>query len=370
MADMAHAAVLVAPWKFEFRDMRLPEIGPEDGLLRMEAAGLCGTDYEQVAGHLKGTRWDVMPIVPGHEILGFIERIGAEAAKRWNVREGDRVVLETPIPCGHCFHCAIGQPLLCKSNMGYGLRTGLATAPGLWGGYATHVYLHPRARLHKAPGDIPGGVMTLFNPLANAVRWAYEKPALKMGESIVILGAGQRGLMAIVAAQEAGAGRIIITGTKRSPRRLELARALGAHAAIVADEGDTIERVRAANDGRLADVVLDCTSGSVEPVSQSVSMVRPGGKIVIAGLKSKKPVPIVTDTLVANEIEIMGAFSSSWTSIESAIDILKRRWRELAQVCTHTYPLAAAEKAVRVLGREITDGPETVHVHLDLNRAA
>ncbi|MDE0441603.1 MAG: alcohol dehydrogenase catalytic domain-containing protein, partial [Gammaproteobacteria bacterium] len=112
MADKADAAVLTGPRNFEFREFDLPDIGPDEGVLRVEAAGLCGTDYEQYTGHLAGTPWDITPIIPGHEIMGWLERVGPEAAKRWGAREGDRVVVESIIPCGHCFQCAIGKTTL------------------------------------------------------------------------------------------------------------------------------------------------------------------------------------------------------------------------------------------------------------------
>ena len=96
----AHAAVLTGPRKLEMRDFPLPEIGPDDGLLRVEANGLCGTDYHQYRCEYK-LDGGKLPIIPGHEPIGWIEKIGAIAAKRWNLSEGDRVVLKAPLPCGH-----------------------------------------------------------------------------------------------------------------------------------------------------------------------------------------------------------------------------------------------------------------------------
>src|ERR1700716_3041548 len=143
MDKSAHAAVLTEPRNFEFRDFPIPEIAEHDGLLRVEAAGLCGTDYEQFGGHLKDTPWDIRPIIPGHEIQGWIEKIGCEASRRWRIKEGDRVVVEASIPCGKCYQCQNGRAVLCSSGMGYGLRISSSRPPHLWGGYATHMYLHP-----------------------------------------------------------------------------------------------------------------------------------------------------------------------------------------------------------------------------------
>ena len=367
MSEKATAAVLTEPRSFEFQDFAIPEIGAEDAILRVEAAGLCGTDYEQYAGHLAGTGWDVTPIIPGHEIMGWIDRIGPDAARRWNVKEGDRVVVEGIIPCGHCFQCAIGATTLCESHQGYGLYASTEVPPGLWGGYATHMYLHPKVQVHKAPADVPRDVLSLFNPLSNAVRWAYEAPNTGIGDTIVIEGPGQRGLLSVVAAREAGAGMIVVTGTSQDAHRLELARRLGATATIDVDAEDPVERVRELTDGRKADVVLEVSAGATRPVIDAVDMVRRGGKVVLAGLKSFRPVgDLITDKIVINEIQLMGVLSAGWTSIEKSLDILRRRGEELEPLCTHMFPLQDADKAVRALGREYEDDTEVVHIALDI----
>jgi alcohol dehydrogenase len=369
MAERAEAAVLVGPRRFEFQEFGLPDVGPEEGVLRVEAAGLCGTDHEQYAGHLAGTPWDVTPIIPGHEIMGWIDRVGPAAAQRWGVKEGDRVVVEAIIPCGHCFQCAIGSTTLCESGRGYGLYTSTKVAPALWGGYASHMYLHPKAVLHKVPAGIPTDVLSLFNPLSNAVRWAYEAPNLRIGETIVIEGPGQRGLLSVVAAREAGAGTVIITGTAQDTHRLALARELGADHTIDVSRENPVERVKEITGGRKADVVLEVSAGATQPVVDAVDMVRRGGRIVLAGLKSFKPVAgLVTDKIVINEIQMIGVLSAGWTSIEKALDILKRRGKDLEPLCTHMFPLGEADKAVRALGREYDDGCEVVHVALEMDK--
>ncbi len=366
MTDTAQAAVLTEPRHFEYREFDIPEIGPDDGLLRVEAAGLCGTDYEQFTGDLDGTKWDTRPIIPGHEILGHVDRMGREAAREWGVKEGDRVTVDSSIPCGRCFQCNAGRAVLCKSGIGYGIRMGCADPPHLWGGYASHMYLHPRARLHPVPDDIPTDVMSLFNPLSNAVRWMLEKPNMKMGDKVVITGPGQRGLLAVFAARLAGAAQIIITGKEEDAHRLKLAAELGADATINVDAEDPVERVRDLTGGERADIVLDVSAFSTEPLIQALDMVRPGGTIVVAGLKGQKPLEgFVSDRLILDEISMLGVLSSGWLSVETAIDMIRRNWRELQVLCTHGYPVGEAEKAVRVLGREITDGPEAVHIHID-----
>lgn len=367
MTEKANAAVLTAPRTFEFREFDVPEIGQDDAVLRVEAAGLCGTDYEQYSGHLVGTPWDVTPIIPGHEIMGWIDRIGPQAAKKWNVREGDRVVVEAVIPCGHCFQCAVGSTTLCEANVGYGLYASTEVAPSLWGGYATHMYIHPRALLHKVPHDIPRDVLSLFNPLSNGVRWASEAPNMQMGDTVVIEGPGQRGLLSLIAAREAGAGKIIVTGTSQDAKRLELALQLGATAVIDVEKENAVERVIELTDGRKADIVVEVSAGATQPVIDAVDMVRRGGKVVLAGLKGFKPVGgLITDKIVINEIQLIGVLSAGWVSIEKSLDLLRRHGDELQVLCTHMFPLSEADTAVRALGREHDDGTEVVHIALDV----
>ena len=218
MTIRATAAVLEKPRDLQLRDFTVPDIGPDEGLLRVEACGLCGTDYEQWQGHLRD--WGGgLPIIPGHEVIGFIEAVGSNAAKRWKVAEGDRVAVEPVIPCGHCSQCVTGAYTRCETDSGYGLYHGTKVAPLLWGGYATHLYLHPRAMLHHLPTGVPPDVMTLFNPLSNAVRWIYEVGKVGLGSTVVVSGPGQRGLLATFVAKQAGATSIIVTGIGKDARR-------------------------------------------------------------------------------------------------------------------------------------------------------
>ena len=110
MARMSRAAVQIADRQIEVREFPIPQIGEDDALLRIEATGICGTDYEQYQGELKWVRY---PVIPGHEPMGIIEEIGERAAQRWGVRPGDRVVVEPMVPCGSCERCLTGHYVGC-----------------------------------------------------------------------------------------------------------------------------------------------------------------------------------------------------------------------------------------------------------------
>ena len=360
----ATAFVLESARNLQAREFPIPEIRADDALLRVEACGLCGTDYEQWLGHMEHFG-SGMPIIPGHEIMGHIERIGPLAAKRWKVKEGDRVAIEPIIPCGHCEDCVQGEYTRCQSDLGYGLYQSAAVAPHLWGGYATHVYLHPRTMVHKLPADVPTDLMTLVNPLSNAIRWAYEIGGASLGKTVVIAGPGQRGLLAAAAARKAGASNIIVTGTSADAARLDLALKLGATAVIDVEKEDPVARVRELTGGALADVVLDVSAGAVTPILQGIDMVKRGGRVVLAGLKGKNQLNnFPVDKVVLREIQLLGVLSAGWQSTELAIEMIRADAEQLKALCSHVFTLDKATEAVRTLGREISDGKDAVHITL------
>jgi threonine dehydrogenase-like Zn-dependent dehydrogenase len=128
---------------------------------------------------------------------------------------------------------------------------------------------------------------------------------------------------------------------------------------------DIVERVRKVTGGERADVVLDMSAGSTEPVLQAVDLARTGGRIVLAGLKNGKPVDgLMTDKIVANELQVLGGFASTAGSLQTALEILKAHQHKLGRLCSHSFALDQADLAVRTLGREVDDGKEVVHVTL------
>src|SRR5712692_10219068 len=148
----SRAAVLEAPRSLAVRELPLPAIGDDDGLLRVEACGLCGTDHEEYTGHL----FPGYAFIPGHESVGVIEQLGPAAARRWNVRVGDRVAVEVFLSCGACAECLNATYRRCARH---GLRdmygfVPLDRAPGLWGGYAQYQYLAPDSLLLPVPDTL------------------------------------------------------------------------------------------------------------------------------------------------------------------------------------------------------------------------
>src|SRR5207244_9120466 len=171
-----------------------------------------------------------------------------------------------PIPCGHCRACLEGRYQVCRGRGGMFAHgyVRLSHPPGLWGGYADYMYLDPGSVLHKVRADIPASIAVMFNPLGAGFRWAVEIPATAPGDSVLVLGPGQRGLASVIAARAAGADTIIVTGLSRDARKLALARELGADHVIDVEREDARARVRKLTGGRGAEVVIGVTANGAD----------------------------------------------------------------------------------------------------------
>lgn len=322
----AHALVLAGPASLVPREFDLPPTSAETGRLRIEACGLCGTDHEQYSGHLAAP----FSFIPGHEIVGTIEELGPEAAARWGVSEGDRVAVEVFQSCRACDACNRGEYRRCTRN---GLRTmfGFVDAdlePGLWGGYSTHLHLSPDAMLLPLPADLDPVLATVFNPLGAGIRWAATIPSTTRGDVVAVLGPGIRGICAAVAAKEAGAAFVAMTGLgPRDQPRLALAGRFGVDLAIDVAEEDPAERLKQVTGG-LADVVVDVTAKAPTAFAQGVALARPGGTIVVAGTRGGGGTPgFDPDHLVYKELTLKGSLGVDFPAYRAAIDLLvSRRW--------------------------------------------
>lgn len=318
---MVRALVLEEPRRLVEHEFPRPEIGDDDGLVRVEACGLCGTDHEQYSGELFGG----FPFIPGHETIGVLEQVGARAAKRWGVRAGDRVAVEVFQSCRACAACLQGQYRRCE-------RHGLADmygfipverAPSLWGGYAEYQYLGPDAMVLPVPDGLDPVTATLFNPLGAGIRWGVTIPDTQPGDVVAILGPGVRGLAALIAVRAAGAGFVLVTGHGPGDApRLALARELGADRTVDVASEEPVGVLRAAT-GRLADVVVDVTAKAPAALGQAVTLARPGGTVVLAGTRGATDTPgFVPDHVVFKELRIFGALGVDVDAYRAALDLL------------------------------------------------
>jgi alcohol dehydrogenase len=357
-ARLAGALVLEEPRKLVAREIAVPDTGDDDALLRVEACGLCGTDHEQYTGHLPAG----FAFVPGHETVGVVERIGDAAAQRWGVSAGDRVAVEVFQSCRACDACRAGAYQRCERH-GLGDMYGYIPVdkpPGLWGGYAQYQYLGPDAIVHRVPDALDPVVATMFNPLGAGVRWGVTVPGTNTGDVVAVLGPGVRGLSAVAAAKEAGAGFVMVTGRGlRDADRLAMAGDFGADLALDVADTNPVRALRDATGG-LADVVVDVTAKAPEAFTQAIALARPAGTVVVAGTRGGPgPPDFQPDHIVYKELRIIGALGVDSAAYRAALGLLVTGRYPFADLPRHVAGLDDAEDLIRSLAGE--GGPPPVH---------
>jgi alcohol dehydrogenase len=331
----ATALVLEGPRRLATRSLALPEISDNDGLLRVEACGLCGTDHEQFTGVITAG----YPFIPGHETVGVVESLGAAASERWGVKEGDRVAVEVFQSCRDCSECRDGRYRRCVRH---GIRDmygfiSVDKPPGLWGGYADYQYLGPDAMLLPIPDGLDPVMATVFNPLGAGIRWGVTVPGTAPGDVVAVLGPGIRGLCAAAAAKSSGASFVMVTGVgPRDATRLETAHRFGADLAVDVSAVDPVTALKKSA-GRLADVVVDVTAKAPSAFAQAVDLARPGGTVVVAGTRGTASTPgFSPDSVVFKELRILGALGVDVAAYEGALALLANEaypFAELPRSC-------------------------------------
>lgn len=347
----ARQVIFSAQDRITIDEQEIPEIAPDDVLLRVALVGICATDLHLLAGHIGNP----FPLVPGHEFVGEIAAIGSRAAHRRGLKSGDRIAVEMLLPCRGCARCREGRYNLCEQDdmaaglergRQYGVNIPRTVTPGLWGGYAEYLTVPAEAIVHRLPNALPWRVAVLVEPLAVAFR-AIHRARLSPGDSVVIIGPGPVGILAAAAARSAGASSVIVVGTRNS--RLEVARRFGVDATVNSRSEDTESAVRAALAGGLADVVIE-TAGVAPAQQQAVTLVRRGGRVVLAGAcGANVPIRLLADEhLLTREIDILPSFLSAG-GFEPAISLLARGEFPFADLVTHEFPLEKLAEAFRVI---------------------
>jgi threonine dehydrogenase-like Zn-dependent dehydrogenase len=341
-----NAMVMTGRRRSELRELPVPPTAADAGLLLVEAAGVCGSDvgfYDK----------DLSPRVLGHENVGTITELGSIAARRWGVGEGDRVVLEEYLPCGHCDFCRSSEFRLCMESdasanpnaLRYG-STPLTVAPALWGGFSQYLYLHPNTVAHRLAPGVSAVEASLALPLANGYEWAYVEGRTRPGDVVVIIGPGQQGLGCVLAAKQAGAGKIIITGQRRDTARLEVATRLGADATLYADDDDLVGKIRELTSGQMADLVIDTAAGSESTISLALDLARKRGRIVVPATSMRPLRDVEFYKITRKYLTVQGVRGHSYGAVEWAIALISSGEHPLDQMCSLEVGLTAADQAI------------------------
>jgi threonine dehydrogenase-like Zn-dependent dehydrogenase len=365
MAEHVLAAVRTGPRTTELQDFPMPEVPDNGALLKVEVAGICGTDVKMYAKPAIGA-----PVIMGHENVGVIARAGRRFAEQHGVEEGDRVFVEHYVACHRCEWCRLGEYRHCEATdwrtnpdaRRYGYTT-CEHPYHLWGGFAQYMYLPWNAVLHGVPDGVSPELAGLVTPLSNGIEWALYDCGVGFMSTVLIQGPGQQGLSQVVACRQAGAALIILTGTSHDAARLEVGLALGADHVIDVERDDPLGRVMEVTGGTGVDVVLDCTAGAgVAPILLGIdALKRRAGTLLVQGELAAFPdFPI--KKLTEKAITIKSARGHSYRAVELALAQLASRRFPLEALTTHEFPLAEVDRAIRTVGGELAE--DAIHVSL------
>jgi threonine dehydrogenase-like Zn-dependent dehydrogenase len=292
----------------------LPRLAkPDDVLLRVERASICGTDIHIVSsppGH-PATPGSVL----GHEYVATVEETGGGVE---HLRPGDRVVIDPNITCGLCRYCRMGLTNVCSQMTTLGIYRD--------GGLA-EFNLAPARALHRISRSVPPESATLAEPLS-CVLHAFERAALTLGESVAILGAGPIGLLFLMLSKAAGAGRVFLLEPVEFRRRM--AREFGADEAFDPNSEDCGAEINAAT-GIGVDLVVDA-AGSQLP--EALDLVRPGGRVLLFGLNQHAVRPFNQYLPTRKEVTILGSFIQR-TEFPKAVRLLEAGILPMERLVTH-----------------------------------
>jgi threonine dehydrogenase-like Zn-dependent dehydrogenase len=352
---------MTGPKATEVRDLPLPDIPADAGLLRVIAAGICGSDVPMYASNTN------VPRILGHENVGTIAKIGDIAKERWGLNVGDMVALEEYLPCGHCIDCRSGEYRSCLQTdskrpgaLRYG-TTGIATEPSLWGGYSQYQFLHPRSVFHKVPEGVDPRIAAMALPIGNGFQWAYLDGQAGPGQTVVVQGPGQQGLACVVAAKAAGASTVICTGLARDAHRLEAAKRLGADYVVMVDEEPLNDALTRITKGEGVDLVLDTSSGGAqEVIGGGIKALKKRAKLLTAAYKRTLIDKFDLDLVIQKQATVRGVRGHSYKAVELALDLMARKTVDLRAMSTHHFGLDDVDHALRLVGGEIQDG--AIHV--------
>ena len=314
-------------------DAPTPQIGPRDVLVNVTHAGICGTDrhiYEWDAWSRSRVK---LGITTGHEFVGRVVAVGSAVNR---VSAGQRVSAEGHIGCGVCQPCRTGNGHICEKVDILGIDCD--------GCFAPYVRV-PEENIWPVHSSIPDHIAAVFDPLGNAMHTVMA--AGVSGRSVLITGVGIIGLMAVTIAHAAGAGTILVTD--RDPKRLALAKELGADVTFAADDADWPQEARKLTHDQGPEVLLEM-SGHPKAIRQGFAALRNGGTAALLGLPAE---PVAID--LPNDIIFKGAtvlgingrrMFSTWYQVENFL--LSGRLN-LEPIVTHRLPMEAFEKGFKLM---------------------
>ena len=284
MHPTSKALVLMEKKKFEIKEYPILDPAEAGALIKVELAGICGTDVHVYNGQVPGK--EPYPVILGHEIVGKIEKLGeclTTDSQGLPIKEGDRVFVAPAIACGKCYKCLVSEaPTRCQFKKAYGFVKNPDQEPHLTGGFSSYLQMSYTGSLFLKTDVSPSSAVVL-EPFTIALH-ALEKASIQIGDVVIVQGSGAIGLLTVLGAKLTGASKIISIGAPQG--RLDLAKELGADVTINIEKYGPDERITIAKEhtpnGFGADVVLEC-AGSPKAVREGLDMLGEGGTFVEVG---------------------------------------------------------------------------------------
>lgn len=315
---------------FVINEIPVPEITPDQVLIRVEYVGICGSDVHYFHDGRCGTFVvGEEPFMLGHECAGTIVEVGSEVK---NLVTGDRVCVEPGITCGKCEHCKSGEYNLCPDVKF------LATPPIQ--GCNERYLAFPAELCYKLPDNMSTRVGALIEPLSTCM-YSARLSEVTVGDTVVILGAGCIGLLIMMCCKARGASKVIICDLENI--RLEKAKELGADYTINSREADVLAEVERLTNGRGADIVIEAAGNKVT-IAQTPFLVRQGGLILLVGMSAEEEITYNFGQIMAKEARIKSQFRFVNT-FPTAIAAVESGLIPLEKIVTHEFSFNDIQKA-------------------------
>src|SRR6201747_810811 len=353
--DRMKAWVLGGPEELFLREKPTPVPGRAEVLVRIDAVAICATDLEVIHSGSPASILGGLPFnknfTPGHEYMGTVVALGPEVDE---FKIGERVSVEIHAGCGQCKRCRQGMYTSC---LNYGKPDKGHRANGFTtdGGFAEYAINHINT-LARVPDTMSDAEATLVVTAGTSMYGLTELGGLVAGESVVVIGPGPIGLLAVAVAKALGASPVILTGTRN--KRLAIGQELGAGRVININDEDAVEVVRECTGGIGADYVVEC-AGTEATINQAIHMTNRGGKICLAAFPHD-PVTMDLAHLVKNNIYAYGIRGEGRSATRRAMALMAEKRFDARKIHTHTFALADLPTALRYARDRVDDAIKVV----------
>ena len=363
--DRMKVWVLGGPDELFLRDKPTPVPARAEVLVRIDAVAICATDLEIIHSGSPASIQGGLPFnknfTPGHEYMGTIAALGPDVDE---FRIGERVSVEIHAGCGQCKRCRQGMYTSCL-NYGRPEKGHRANGFTTDGGFAEYAVNHINT-LARVPDTMSDAEATLVVTAGTSMYGLTELGGLVAGESVVVIGPGPIGLLAVAVAKALGASPVILTGTRS--KRLAIGKQLGADRVVNITEENAVDVVKELTGGIGADYVIEC-AGTEETVDQAIHMVNRGGKLCLAAFPHER---VTTDLahLVRNNIYLYGIRGEGRSATHRAMELMAEKRFDATKIHTHSFALADLPTALRYARDRVEDAIKVVVTNKHANAVA